>query len=532
MPLDDLPWAVPAVRARAGYYRLHRDYYEGEHALAFASTKFRSTFGYLFENLRDNLCPPVVDALVDRLQVTGWHAAGNATNPVATLANDVWTANRAGRSGQVHLGAARDGDAYLLVWPGRDTRPRFWPQDAGLMAVEYDDEDDPERIVRAAKLWQRSDKRWRLNVYTIDAEPTDANAAADAPGLIERWVTRRRTDDMSGLEKPARWEPWLEDADGPEVRHPWGVPVFHFPNGAPAGQLGRSELHDVVPLQDALNKTIADMLVAGEFVALPQRVLIGIEKEVDPLTGHEVKLDPGADRIWRITNPNGKVAEFTAADLAKFVQVSDSFRLEVCRVSGTPLADMMLSGSVANLSGDALGHLAGRMTRKGEDRVGEWTPIHRAAMVLACRMAGATDPAALEQLRPTWAPVEDSDELRDMQVAALKLQVGWSKAQVLRELGKTDDEVAAIQAEVVAEAGAMGEAMLASFDRGNVPAPVAPRQGGADIKAKADAMGVLIRAGVDPENAADQVGLDVDFTGAVPTSLRLPTTDAAALEGT
>lgn len=53
----------------------------------------------------------------------------------------------------------------------------------------------------------------------------------------------------------------------------------------------------------------------------------------------------------------------------------------------------------------------------------------------------------------------------------------------------------------------------------------------ADLKAAADAMGVLIRAGVKPEDAAEQVGLTgVEFTGAVPTSLRLPEADAAGLE--
>jgi A118 family predicted phage portal protein len=53
----------------------------------------------------------------------------------------------------------------------------------------------------------------------------------------------------------------------------------------------------------------------------------------------------------------------------------------------------------------------------------------------------------------------------------------------------------------------------------------------AELKAAADAMGVLIRAGVKPEDAAEQVGLTgVEFTGAVPTSLRLPEADAAGLE--
>lgn len=54
----------------------------------------------------------------------------------------------------------------------------------------------------------------------------------------------------------------------------------------------------------------------------------------------------------------------------------------------------------------------------------------------------------------------------------------------------------------------------------------------AAVKAQADAMGVLIRAGVRSEDAAETAGLDgVEFTGAVPTSLRLPEGDAAGLEG-
>ena len=51
------------------------------------------------------------------------------------------------------------------------------------------------------------------------------------------------------------------------------------------------------------------------------------------------------------------------------------------------------------------------------------------------------------------------------------------------------------------------------------------------MKAKADAMGVLIRAGVSPESAAQQVGLGVEFTGAVPVSLRLPEDQASRVEG-
>ena len=52
-----------------------------------------------------------------------------------------------------------------------------------------------------------------------------------------------------------------------------------------------------------------------------------------------------------------------------------------------------------------------------------------------------------------------------------------------------------------------------------------------EVKAKADALGALIRAGVDPASAAGQVGLSgLTFTGATPVSLRQPEAIADRLE--
>lgn len=51
------------------------------------------------------------------------------------------------------------------------------------------------------------------------------------------------------------------------------------------------------------------------------------------------------------------------------------------------------------------------------------------------------------------------------------------------------------------------------------------------MKNKFDALGVAIRAGVDPDDAARRLGLDgVKFTGAVPVSLRVPEHDSDDLE--
>lgn len=60
---------------------------------------------------------------------------------------------------------------------------------------------------------------------------------------------------------------------------------------------------------------------------------------------------------------------------------------------------------------------------------------------------------------------------------------------------------------------------------------VTPTGDASEMKAKYDALGVAIRAGVDPDDAAQRLGLaGTKFTGAVPVSLRMPTEDAKALE--
>lgn len=59
-------------------------------------------------------------------------------------------------------------------------------------------------------------------------------------------------------------------------------------------------------------------------------------------------------------------------------------------------------------------------------------------------------------------------------------------------------------------------------------------QGGetaSDMKAKFDALGSAIRAGVSPESAAEALALTgLVFTGATPVSLRLPESQADQLE--
>lgn len=91
-------------------------------------------------------------------------------------------------------------------------------------------------------------------------------------------------------------------------------------------------------------------------------------------------------------------------------------------------------------------------------------------------------------------------------------------------IGLSPDQIDRAQSELRRKAGA--QVLAGIRDQTQQPA-----EDSAAVKAKADAMGVLIRSGVEPAEAAERVGFSGLFTGAVPTSLRLPESDAAVLEG-
>ena len=259
--MPDLAWAANAFEPeRQQAYASYRAYYEGRHRLTFATKKWQQRFGLLFERFRDNVCPIVVDTLVDRIELIQFI---DATKELGDAAWALWLANQMdSRSSEVYTEAARAGDAYLLVVPDRRGIPRAWPHAAASMRVRYDDE-EPGLITDAVKRWQEADPdrpgklRWRLSVW-------DRAEWARYAVPVNRAGTAAPTD-------PDRWELVTDDVGG-EGPHPHEqVPVFHYANGSEVGAYGVSELEDAIPIQDALNKAVADLLVGMEAYALPQR---------------------------------------------------------------------------------------------------------------------------------------------------------------------------------------------------------------------------------------------------------------------
>lgn len=452
----DLAYSLNCLKAKQPKYRLYRNYYRGDQRLAFATDSFRNAFGVLFREFAYNRTAAVVDSIADRLTVTGWETDSDQQelNPIEQAAADLWRANRMQRrQGEIHMEATRSGDAYLIVWPDDDGNVRMTPNLGHLVDVVYDDEYG-EEVAFAVKGWKEergpNTGRWRVTVYE--------------PDVIRRFITPAKRNDMP--DKTAHLVPYNDD-EQPETPNDFGrVPVFHFANNAMTGEDGQSELADIIPLQDALNKEIMDMLVAGEFLGFPQRVIAGLEPSIDPVTGQAQKpFDVAKDRIIMLGDAAAKWGQFDPADMAQFTAVQNDFDLKISRVSRVPVHWINQTGDFP--SGEALKTAEAPFVAKVIDRQVAFGDVWADAMQFALNAASVSGDTM--GIQPLWAPAASRSEQEALTIAVQKKAIGIPDEQIWTELGYTADEIASFAALRDTAAARQAEQFASAFNRGEVP---------------------------------------------------------------
>lgn len=435
----DIEQAITNIRANSSRYAKAERYYNGDHDLAFATEKFENTFGTLFREFALNLCPVICDAVRDKLRVTGFSVDENGTRTSLSAsesnagslrnhANRIWQRNRMGtRAGEIHKEALKCGDAYMIVWPNEFHEAVMHPNRAANMTVLYD-EDSPGRIAWAAKAWNTADKHIRLNVLY--------------PDRIERYISKKAGEgslaeakDFVPFVQSPRFsvpEAGKKQGDAWTLNNPFGiVPVFHFANNADLGMTGRSELEAAIPVQDGLNKSVLDMLVAMEFSAFRQRWAAGIEVEYGDDGKALGPFTAGVEHLWIAGNADAKFGDFEAAQLEQFLKVKDSFRVDMASVTGTPL-HYFLQNTSGFPSGESLKKAETRFLSKVRDRHESFGQVWADVMAFALQIEGHGNDVRLLTEWEDPAPMSDREFLENI---LLKRQIGLSEKQALLEAG-------------------------------------------------------------------------------------------------
>lgn len=299
------------------------DYYHGNHRLRFASAKFRETFGGLFAEFADNACRKVVDVVNSRLRVTGF----NVDPRVSEGDEDAWTWWQAShmdeKSRIAHRASMIGEEAAAGVWWGPDGMPQIVVMDPTEVVVQMSD--DGVTREAAMRQWVTPSGDVRTVVYTPDFvwkfRGGDNHAwqqqhdqflrAYDRPGGgAGRPGVGSLIIPGNYLRSAAGWIADITEGEAWPLPNVLGVvPVVPLVNRSRINGDGESELRDIIPVQDALNKTVLDAMVNSEFTAFSQRWYIGTVPK-DALGNPTAPFPTGAGLLAYSEDPQAKFGEF------------------------------------------------------------------------------------------------------------------------------------------------------------------------------------------------------------------------------
>lgn len=276
-------------------------YFEGEQPLKFIAPALADELGERLTKVIIELPRSGVAAFDERLDVTGFRRAGSDDDDADLWAD--WLHNDGDvLSQQVNQESLALGRAYMVVGPPADD------DDVPLLTAEspFDTihEDDPRThdVANGYHRWTELDGT--------------------------RWSTLYRPEGRTTWWRPKKSGEWKIDSEAENIAPLCSlVPFVNQPRllgrlrpGRPDQRLGRSEFHGIIPIVDAINKMATDMMVSGEFHAMPRRWAVGMKAEDfedesgNPISSWAMR----AGALWANEDKDVKVGQFPEADLGNF----------------------------------------------------------------------------------------------------------------------------------------------------------------------------------------------------------------------
>lgn len=325
-------------------------YFEGEQPLRFVAPVLEREMGYRLSPIVLNLAQFAVDVYDNRLDIEGFRIGNSRTSREADSdVEDVWEENQgAFISQQVHREGLALSRGYAMVGPAETD------DDAPVITIEspFDaiHETDPrtKRTRHGIKRWTDMDKvRWMTYLHQ-EGSVTWRYERGD-------WREDERDEHNFGL---CSLVPLMND---PRV-------LGRARPGKFDQRLGRSVFHSVLSPLDALNKMASDMMVSGEFHALPRRWGTGLNQDdfVDEKTGEALDtFSMIAGRMWGTASKDAKFGQFPEADLSNFHNTIKLLMQIVAMELGLPSHYLLFQGDNPP-SADAIRSSEAQLVKRAE----------------------------------------------------------------------------------------------------------------------------------------------------------------------
>lgn len=404
---DTLTTLLQKLDEPVARYSMLDSYYRGNQPLAFLAPEARTALGNRFGRMASNIPRLAVTALAERLRITGFRTS---EDDAAVWAD--WIRNNLDQlAGVAHREALTLGKSYIIVWADSFGRPQVTVESARQVAVVRD---PATHAVLAAV------KRWNTDTTT--------EAILYTPTGISRFRSNSTGQTTAGFGH-------VESFD-----NPLGVvPVVPLVNGDRLLDEGVSELDDLVPLVDALNKTLADLMVSSEYVGRPRRWATGIELEEDE-DGNAVNPIPEGPRAMVSESADTKFGQLPAADLGSYEASVRIILGQIMAVSALP-AHYVGVFSDNPASADALRASEASLTARAEARQAQFG---RAWEWVIRLMVAVRTGKGVEQIdaHVQWADAATRSVAQEADAVVKLVQAGILPPTIaLERLGYTSDEI-------------------------------------------------------------------------------------------
>jgi hypothetical protein len=400
--------------------------YRGDHRLKFASEDFRDFFADRYERFSDNWCGVVADAPHERLEITGIRL-GETDD--ADLFN-AWRRTDADQQSDLGmLDAIIAKRSFALVWGDMDGRPVVTFEHPSQAIVGY----DPETRARkaGAKVWADetheyatlylADEVWKFERPRVSPDNPE-HAVMLAPRLSGAWELR---------------------AEG-RIRNPLGkVPLVEWQNRPRLLGEPHSDIEGVLGWQHAINLLWAETFAVSDEATIGQRGIIGAEQPVTPILdadGNIVGEKPVDLKKWRrdrvawIEDPAAKQFEWTRAQLEPFTKVIEIAVGHVAAQSRTPAHYLLIGGTIANVSGDAMKALETGLVARTREKTQHFGRAARDVFELIALVGD--DQGKAEAVRSgtvLWKDVENRSDAQVADAALKDRQIGLPLRYILEK---------------------------------------------------------------------------------------------------
>ncbi|WP_432091023.1 phage portal protein [Streptomyces sp. NRRL F-5630] len=368
---------------RIEYVTRMRTYCSGDHPLPMLPDKARDAFRKLLRHARSNYVGLVADATSERLQVDGFRLGDGEVGDTEVWR--IWQANSMDADSDLLISeSVRVGRSFALVAPNPDdpSTPLITGEDATQAIVAYRPGSRRERVA-GLKCW-------------LDDWGGRLMATLFLPGAVYKYEAPVPRTGSVGTPKWApravRGEPW------PAPNPLESVSLIELPNRPDLLGGAHSEVEDVLDIQDRINKTLIDRLMAQEFSAFRQRWATGYELPEDE-SGQPVEpFRSAVDRLWVAEDTNVKFGEFSATDLTPYLRAIDADVQHMAARTRTPA--QYLLGQLSNVNGETLKATESGLVSKVRQRQRPLGEGMEEIARLALRAAG--DTRDLSRIETVW----------------------------------------------------------------------------------------------------------------------------------